>query len=204
MKLTKILALAACGVFFLPVSEPVHAGSFNCSVVYDEFESLMNKRFLQEPGEFVRTLPERISKQQFDGVSNANFQLYPGREGMGIGIVTTNQNIHAKFLFHWSQPMADGTAHVIIDEIVKYGRVADGYAASRIGPFRLKPGMTIDIDSGNYIPLEDDRLQDDTQEKRRTSGDLRYEVGAESAVLKAVNDARVQFPLETMCRQGNA
>jgi hypothetical protein len=203
MRLTVILTLALCG-FALPLSiELARAGSFNCAVVYDEFESLMNKRFLQQPDQFVSTLPGRISQQQFEGVSNADFHLYPGRDGMGIGVLTTNQNIHAKFLFHWSQPMADGSNHVVLDEIVKYGRVSDGYAPSRIGPFRLKPGMTIDVDSGDYIPLEGDLVPDDEREKKRLSGDLQYEVGEQGAVLKAVNDASVQFPLETLCQQGS-
>lgn len=203
----KTFALAACIALWpgILLSIPAaHAGSFNCAVVYDEFESLMNKRFLTEPDRFVRTLPGRISKQQFDGVSNADFHLYPGREGMGIGVLLTNLNIHAKFLFHWSQPMADGTVHVILDEVVKYGRVADGYAPSRIGPFRLKPGMSIDLDSGNYTPMDSDLLKADSQENKPESADLQYEVGAEGIILKAVNGAQVQFPLETLCQQGTA
>lgn len=184
------------------LSPPAHAGSFNCSVVYDEFESLMNGQFLVAPDKFVSTLPGRISKQQFDGVANANFHLYPGREGMGIGVLTTNLNVHAKFLFHWSQPMSDGTVHVIIDELVKYGRVQDGYAPSRIGPFRLKPGMSIDVDSGNYVPLPGELARAGDQENRPETGDLRYEVGANGTLLESVNGAAVQFPLETMCSSG--
>jgi len=202
MRLTIILGLVTGALLLQTALAPARAGSFDCAVVYDEFESLMNKRFLQSPGDFVRTLPGRISKQQFDGVANANFNLYPGREGMGIGVLTTNQNIHAKFLFHWSRPMADGTTHVIIDEIVKYGRVADGYAPSRIGPFRLKPGMTVDVDSGQYIPMEGDLIPDEERERKRRSGDLQYEVGEQGSVLKSVNEAGVEFPLETMCREG--
>lgn len=203
MKLPGIYALIIACLALLAAAGPASAGSFNCAVVYDEFESLMNKRFLQAPGEFVRTLPGRISKQQFEGVANAKFHLYPGRDGMGIGILTTTQNIHAKFLFHWSQPMADGTTHVILDEIVKYGRVSDGYAPSRIGPFRLKPGMSIDIDSTDYIPLEGDLIPDEEREKKRQNGDLQYVVNDEEAVLKSVNGARVEFPLETMCQEGS-
>lgn len=201
--LTARLVIVLVSVVVAPVST-VNAGSFNCAVVYDEFESLMNKRFLMEPDRFVRTLPGRISKQQFDGVSNADFHLHPGRQGMGIGILLTNLNIHAKFLFHWSQPMADGTVHVIIDEVVKYGRVADGYAPSRVGPFRLKPGMSLDLDSGNYAPMDNELLAADTQEHKRNSADLQYEVGDDGNVLKAVNGAQVQFPLETLCQQGTA
>lgn len=197
MQLLKFLipVLFACAA----LSAPARAGSFNCAVVYDEFESLMNKQFLVQPDKFVATLPGRMSKQQFDGVSNADFHLYPGREGMGIGILTTNLNVHAKFLFHWSQPMSDGTVHVIIDEVVKYGRVQDGYAPSRIGPFRLKPGMSIDIDSGDYVPLPGEFSKPEEQENGAEAGDLRYEVGADGTLLESVNGAEVQFPLETLC-----
>ena len=183
---------------------PVLAGSFNCSVIYDEFESLMNKRFLSAPDEFVRTLPGRISQQQFEGVANADFHLYPAREGMGIGILTTNLNIHAKFLFHWSQPMADGTVHVIIDEVVKYGRVADGYAPQRIGPYRLKPGMSVDIDSADYVRVEDSLMSEEEKKRKLAAGDLRYQSGPDGAYLESINGAEVQFPLETLCQSGSS
>ena len=204
MQLKSLLARAVCAIMLAGASAAASAGSFNCAVVYDEFESLMNKRFLIQPDQFVRTLPGRISKQQFQGVSNADFHLYPGREGMGIGILTTNQNIHAKFLFHWSQPMADNTNHVIIDEVVKYGRVSDGYAPSRIGPFRLKPGMSIDLDRGEYVPVEGGLIDEEELNRKRQTGDLLYEVGPDTAVLKSVNGAEVEFPLETLCQPNSA
>lgn len=187
------------------MSAGVNAGSFNCAVVYDEFESLMHKRFLTQPDEFVRTLPGSISKQQFEDVSAADFLLYPARRGMGIGVLKTNQNIYAKFLFHWSQPMVDDTTHVIIDELVKYGRVADGYAPSRAGPFRLKPGMSIDIDRTEYEVIEGiTHPEEEERSGDSDSGDLLYDAGPDGAVLRSVNGAEVQFPLETMCQDGTA
>lgn len=202
MRLSIILTQALCALI-LTAPGVTSAGSFNCAVVYDEFESLMNERFLTRPDEFVRTLPGRISKQQFEGVSNADFHLYPERDGMGIGVLITNQNIHAKFLFHWSQPMVDDSSHVIIDELVKYGRVDDGYAPSRVGPFRLKPGMALDVDTGGYVPMEGGLVEEEELVRKRENGDLLYEVGPEGTMLKAVNGAEVQFPLETMCQQGD-
>lgn len=204
MRVRRILTQALCVSMLAAASNAALAGSFNCAVVYDEFESLMNKRFLMQPDEFVRTQRERMSKEQFEGVSNADFHLYPSREGMGTGILTTNQNIHAKFLFHWSRPMVDDTRHVIIDEVVKYGRVSDGYAPNRIGPFRLKPGMSIDIDSGDYVPTEVGLIEEEELARKREAGDLFYEAGPDGTVLKAVNGAEVQFPLETLCQQGSA
>jgi hypothetical protein len=199
MAIRRTLAQALCAAT-IAASAVAHAGSFDCAVVYDEFESLMNKRFLVQPDSYVRTQPGRISQEQFEGVSNANFLLYPAREGMGIGILQTNQNIHAKFLFHWSQPMTDGSTHLIIDEVVKYGRVSDGYAPSRIGPFRLKPGMSIDIDRGDYVPMGSTRIPEDELARRREAGDLLYETDPDGGVLRVVNGAEVQFPLETLCR----
>lgn len=196
--------LCACFAAALPGAP--WAGSFNCAVVYDEFESLMNGQFLTDPDQFVSTLPGGISREQFEGVANANFHLYPDRDNMGIGILTTNQNTHAKFLFHWTEPLADGTTHVVIHELVTYGRVADGYAPTRTGPFRLKPGMTLDVDSGGYVPM-DDTLLDSSEsgnEANAGSGDLLYEEGEGGTSLKSVNGAQVQFPLETLCQQGSS
>ncbi|HSH41108.1 MAG TPA: hypothetical protein VK973_03160 [Arenicellales bacterium] len=204
MQSSRILARALAALTLTAVSAAAAAGSFNCAVVYDEFESLMNKRFLTQPDQFVATQPGQISKEQFEGVANAGFLLYPAREGMGIGILTTNQNIHAKFLFHWSQPMEDGSTHLILDEVVKYGRVSDGYAPSRVGPFRLKPGMSIDLDSGNYVPMESSLIDGQEFARKQETGDLLYESGPDGAVLRAVNGAEVQFPLETLCQQGSA
>lgn len=204
MRFSSVPLQTLCAIMLFGISETAPAGDLNCAVVYDEFESLMNKRFLTQPDQFVRTLPGRISREQFEGVSNAGFVLYPAREGMGIGILTTNQNISAKFLFHWSQPMVDETTHVIIDEVVKYGRVSDGYAPSRIGPFRLKPGMSVDIDTGEYVPVEDGLIHDQQQARKREAGDLLYETGPDGGALKSVNGAEVQYPLETLCRPGSA
>lgn len=196
----RALAVAFGLVTLLPASGTSRANDFNCAVVYDEFESLMNKDFLVAPSELVQTLPGRVSQEQFEGVADAGFQLYPGREGLGIGVLNTNQNVHAKFLFHWSQPMVDGSRHVIIDEIVKYGRVADGYAPSRVGPFRLKRGMALDVDTGRYVPAEDGLGGEDPDAGPREAGDLKHEAVNGGAVLRSVNGAEVEFPLESMCR----
>lgn len=193
-----------CALALLLVSARVYAGTFDCSVVYDEFESLMNKQFLINPDKYVQTLPGQISKQQFEGVSNAHFHLYPTRKGLGIGVLTTNLNTHAKFLFHFGQPMADGTVQVIIDQVVKYGRVEDGYAPQRIGPFRLNPGMSIDIDSGKYVPLPGELTNPEDQKNQKKNGDLLYDVGPDGSILKAVNGAAVEFPLDTLCRQDSS
>jgi hypothetical protein len=64
--------------------------------------------------------------------------------------------------------------------------------------------MSIDLDSGNYTPMDSDLLKADSQENKPESADLQYEVGAEGVTLKAVNGAQVQFPLETLCQQGTA
>lgn len=204
MRITGVTTRLVCAFVLAAASTVAWSQAFNCSVVYDEFESLMNKRFLTQPDQFVRTLPGSVSQQQFEDVANAGFVLYPGRKGLGIGILTTSQNIHAKFLFHWSQPMVDGTTHVIIDEVVKYGRVADGYAPDRIGPFRLKPGTSIDIDTGEYVETGGLVNQEDDRARQLSTGDLMYESGPEGSVLKAVNGAQVQFPLDTMCQPGSS
>jgi len=202
MQLKTTISLITCAFALLPAAGAA-AGDFDCSVVYDEFESLMNRQFLETPDRYVQTVPGRVSREQFESVTGAGFRLYPSREGMGIGIMVTNRNVHAKFLFHWSDEVSDGPGHVIIEELVKYGRVEDGYAPQRIGPFRLKPGMAIDIDGGDYVPMEGALLKED-QRVERESGDLLYEAGPDGSAIKSVNGAEVQFPLDTLCRRGSA
>ena len=57
-----LLAAAALGL----TSTPAVAGPFDCSVVYDEFDSLMNKNFLVKPGSYVRVVEGKLSRGLLD------------------------------------------------------------------------------------------------------------------------------------------
>lgn len=178
---------------------PVLAGYFNCSVVYDEFESLMNKQFLLEPDRFVSTVNQRLTRSEFESLQKGQFTVYENRAGMGIAVFRTNENLSGKLLFHWDEPLADGQSHLIIENAVIFGSVRDGYGARRIGPFRVKPGYGLDLDNGRY----DTSIGQAQTESDGIVVDLRHGVDPDTgeAVLEAANDALVHFPVESMCNQ---
>ncbi len=86
---------------------PALSGYFNCSVIYDEFESLMNKQFLMEPDRFVSTVNQRLSKTEFETLQKGQFLLYEERADMGIAVFRTDENLSGKLLFRWSDPLVD-------------------------------------------------------------------------------------------------
>lgn len=155
-----------------------------------------------EPDAFGPTFAGGISKQQFETQQKGQFKLFPNRVEMGIGILKTNSNIHSKFLYRWGAPMVDGSFNLVFDEIVRYARVSDGYAPSRIGPVVMKPGSEIDIDNNTVFfgnTQSQEIGQGDGESQQRT--DLRYRVDPNSGmwILEAINGASVHFPLETLC-----
>ena len=177
---------------------PAFSGYFNCSVIYDEFESLMNKEFLLEPDRFISTISQRLTKSEFENLQKGQFLVYEERAGMGIAIFRTNENLSGKLLFRWSDPLVDGQSHLIIEQATVFGRVEDGYGPKRTGPFRVKPGFGLDLDTGQY----DTRIGQAAGQENITV-DLRHSIDPESgeAVFEAANDAVIHFPVETMCHQ---
>lgn len=189
-------------LLWLGIAAPAAAGYFNCAVIYDEFESLMNGQFLVEPDQFATTLHDRITRNQFENLQKGQFRLYTERSDAGIAVFRTNQNLHGKMLFRW-QDAPDQTAHVIIVEAVVFARVADGYGPSVAGPLRVKPGTGVDLDTMSYVSMERDGQRDGDQSVPHTSAsaDLYYGLGADSGepTLAAANGALVYFPVETLC-----
>lgn len=177
-------------------------GYFNCAVIYDEFESLMNNQFLVEPDRFIATERQSLSRPQFERLQKGRFHLYPERADLGIAIFRTNQNLHGKMLFHWEE-VAGNETHLVIDEAVIFGRVADGYASTRHGPLRLKPGVRIDLDTFDYVIPERTGAAVATAPLRDPleDADLVFglDPGTGEPTLAAVNQASLQFPTETLC-----
>lgn len=192
--LRQICLLVCC---LVPV--PGLAGYFNCSVVYDEFESLMNKQFLTEPDRFVSTVNQRLSRSEFEQLQRGQFQLYEERADMGIAIFRTSENLSGKMLYRWSEPLTDGHYHLVIEQVVLYGSVEYGYGARRSGPYRIKPGYGLDLDTGQY----DNKFDQTAPDTKAFTIDLKHSVDPESgdSVFEAVNDALIHFPVETMCHQ---
>lgn len=191
----RIFMLVLC---LLPM--PTLGGYFNCSVIYDEYESLMNKQFLMEPDRFVSTVNQRLTKSEFENLQKGKFQLYEGRVAMGIAIFRTSENLSGKLLYRWSDPLAGGRSHLIIEQAVLYGSVEYGYGPRRTGPYRIKPGFGLDLDTGQY----DSKFAQAAESATQTfTIDLKHSIDTESgeSVFEAANGAIIHFPVETMCHQ---
>ena len=139
-------------------AQPVRAGAFDCGVVYDEFDSLMNKNFLVKPDAYVKTLEGRISRAEALKQSGA-LLLGPGRKGMGVAIVKTNKNATGKFLFSWSgRGDLRGTPLMIVRDVTLYGRVQDGHGRRNFRELRVSASQSADPDSGRLIRRKRARL----------------------------------------------
>ena len=187
-------------------AQRVAAGYFNCSVVYDEFDSLMNNRFLVEPDRFVGTLDGSITRTQFETLQRGQFLVYPERAASGIAIFRTNQNLHGKFLYRFSDPLPDGKVQLIIEEAVLFARVSDGYGPVRLGPLRLKPGVGLDLDSGRYLEPNYLGARGAPGGPDMSSADIQFGITEDSAepFIAAVNEATIRFPVESLCLRPEA
>lgn len=195
--LRRLLTLLIC---LLPL--PALSGYFNCSVIYDEFDHLMNKQFLIEPDRFVSTVNQRISKSEFETLQRGQFLLYEEYAQMGIAVFRTDENLSGKLLFSWSDPLADGESHLIIEQAILLSRVEDGLGPRIIGPFRIKPGYGLDLDTGRY----DSRLgQDPEDQAERVSVDIRHGIDPATGegVFEASDGAVLYFPVESMCSEAS-
>ncbi len=185
----------------LLVHQVVYAGFFDCNVLYDEYESLMANQFLVAPERYVATKVNTFARTEFEQLQKGAFKLYPERADRGIGVFRSSANLHGKFLFRWLQPLPDQPPHVLIEQGVVYGRVADGYAPVLFAPLRLKPGSAVDLDTGRSAAFEPQGGP--SAEKVRKQVDMVYLQEAQSGeyVLQAVNGALLHFPLESMCHR---
>jgi len=184
--------------------QPARAAYFDCSVVYDEFDSLMNKQFLVEPDRYVSTVVDRFTQENYQSLQRGLFTLYSDRDNAGIIIFHTNENLHGKLLYHFSEPVANET-HLLIDEVMLFARVEDGYGPVSYGPLRVKPKFGVDLDTGNSFVLVEEGSANQEQ-KEQTHADLAYRVDPETGgyVIEAINQAVLHFPVETLCHRPGA
>lgn len=188
LALTATAALAAGLLMSAP--SPGRAGPFDCAVVYDEFESLMNKKFLLDPGAYVPVIEDRISRAEYDEKQKGRLLLNANHEGMGVAIVQTNENARGKFLFSWSGGPGDlrGAPLLILREVTLFGRVEDGSGQHTTREIRVSASQAADLDTG--------RIGDGA------AADVRYRnVDGETLYLEAVNGATLTFPTATLCKQ---
>lgn len=198
----KTLTLTAALVLMLSAwtaPPAARAGYFDCSVVYDEFESLMNKRFLVEPSNYVVTIKDRMSREEYIGLQQGKLLLTGPRAGKGVGVIRTNRNSYARFVFSWGESLHERAPPLVVHETVIYGRVEDGYAPQRLRPLTVNPGFGIDFDEARVLELPRDDQSGEATPERETTADLAHIDSGEQLYIEAVNGATVEFPVESMC-----
>ena len=181
-KLLLILAISSC----IGIS-PARANYFDCSVVYDEYDQLMLGNFLVEPERYVDSLADSITRRQHVQYQLKQFKMRKGREQSGIGVFVTNQNLHGKMLYIWQDNAWEERTPLVVEEIITFGRVSDGYAPVRQRSVYLTPGSAVDLDSATAVEPEDE------------TADLVYEFEGGVYSLRRIEPARVFFPIESMC-----
>lgn len=181
-----IAAFAACIV--IASTTPASAGPFDCSVVYDEFDSFMNKNFLMKPDAYVGTMQNKLSRNDYNSRQKGKLLLSPHRKGMGVAIVHTNKNTRGKFLFTWGgRGDLRGSPLMILRDVTLYGRVQDGANPREFREIRVSSSQTIDLDTGRATQGQD--------------ADIWYHaVNPNELYIEAVNGARLIFPMETLCK----
>jgi len=183
-RLFAAIALLAASV----LGAPAQAGSFDCSVVFDEFDSLMNKNFLVKPGEYTRVVEGKLSRADYNSGQKGKLLLTPNREGMGVAILKTNTGAWGKFLFTWGgRGDALGNPLLILRDVTLFGDVENGDRPRITREIRISTGGRVDIDRG----LADEGAQADI---------WFHNIDGKTMFIEAVNGAALSFPMETLCR----
>ena len=164
------------------------AQDFDCSVIYDEFDSFMNKEFLIQPSKYVRTVKSRLSRDDYNSKQKGIFLLKNERKNLGIAVVHTNNNTWGKLLFTWGAPFENGQPSLILKEVVLFGRVMDGYAPRTLTDVKIKSSFTIDLDTGKIGA-------------RKTADIWFHNIDGKKMYIEAVNGASLEFPMESMCKK---
>ncbi len=170
---------------------PLQSNYFDCSVVYDEFDQLMMSNFLIEPDRYVSTLNNIITRDEHLQQQLGLFKLRDGRQNAGIGIFRTNQNLSGKMLFIWQDNAWEERTPLVIDELISFGRVSDGYAPVRHKSIYLTLGFGVDLDNAEVVDTEDE------------SADLLYDFEGGKYSIQAIEPAEIFFPTESMCQKIN-
>jgi hypothetical protein len=151
----------------------------DCNLVYDEFDSLMNKQFLITPAIYTTVKENRISRSEYNNQQKGQFLLKAENTGYGVAVVHTNKNTWGKLLYTWSA----GGAELIIKEATLYGRVLDGYAPRTLR--NIPSSYTYDLDTGTLGGAGGDIWFNNVD------GNLMY--------LAEYGGANLSFPMHTLC-----
>lgn len=171
----RLLLLALASVF------STQAFAADCNLVYDEYDSLMNKYFLLAPGWYTPVKNNRISRSEYNSQQKGKFLLKAGNEGYGIAVVHTNNNTWGKMLYTWSA----GGKELIIKEATLYGRVLDGYKPRTLRNIKIPSSWTYDLDTGTL---------------GGAGADIWFHnVDGNTMYLEERNGANLTFPMDTLC-----
>lgn len=183
-----LICIIAGLALVLPLHSPANAEAIDCNLVYDEFDSLMNKNFLVKPDSYVKVATGKLSRAEFANRQKGRLLLRPGREDYGAVVVETNGKKFGKFLFTWGgKGDARGNPLLILRDVTLFKRVEDGYGKRIRREIRIPVSLTADLDSG----LTGQGDKDDIS-FRNVDGKTMY--------IEAVNGAKLTFPLESLCR----
>lgn len=188
MKLSSLFRPSTLGAVALALTAATaQAGSFDCSVVYDEFDSFMNKGYLVKPENYGPVLAGRITRDYFEQNQKGRLLLRPGREGMGAAVVKTNGPAYGKFLFSWGgRGDARGTPLLLLRDITLYRGVENGSGLKMTRELRLTASQGVDLDAG-----------------RASTGpeaDIVYRnIDGKTLLIEPVNGASLTFPMASLC-----
>jgi hypothetical protein len=179
----KRLALAALLLF---VGHLSHAGTFDCSTIYDEYDSLMQKNFLLSPQKYVPVKKASLSRAEYNSQQKGTFLLSEDSKNWGIAIVHTNRNTWGKFLFTWGAPFAGGQPSLLIKKLTLFGRVLDGYAPRITSQIAVPSSYTVDLDTGVV--------------GGGAEADIWFHnIDGNTMYIEAVNGAEISFPMGSLC-----
>ena len=209
-KFLRVIAVAAA-IAVLTGAGSARPGDFDCSVIYDEYDSLMGKDFLLSPGEFVTGYDDWFSEQAFSTLQRGGFALHPERGESGVIVFRTNHNRHGKLLYYWTDPLVDGRRYLVISEAAWYARVADGAGLELFSRLRANSGRGIDLDTLALVDLdlEDDGRTGDQDENGESGlsplpGDAAAELipGDEAQVVETIVTEIEDSPTSVIEGQG--
>ncbi len=175
-------------LLLLGVSHLTSLYAFDCSVIYDEFDSLMHKDFLVAPESYVPAVSSELSFDDFNASQKGKFYLRKDRPERGLAVVFTNDKLYGKFVFDWPD-----AGQLILEDIIIYNRVEDGYAPFHYGPIALKPGQLVDLDTGTTYAA-------DIQGDDKIRADFTFSQQSGSSILASINEAQVYFPTASLCQ----
>ena len=157
----------------------------NCDLVYDEYDSLMNKQFLLRPEKFVKVQNNRLSPQDLSKLQKNKFLLSNQHKGLGIAIVQTNKNKYGKLLFSWRRTKDRGLL-LVIKEATLFGRVNDGARPKNLKNINIKSSYTLDLDTGKT---------------GGSNADIWFHnVNGKEMYIEAINGAKIKFPISSLCK----